>query len=163
MHKVQPVHGPLAYSANLDQLRPDRDSDNISSQTTFRPYFTMPEPTTNIPGLPTTTMMPRRLITKERAPSFFAGLKTRDYREPRHASTAIRAIAWNNIGNRIACALQDRVVRVWNPDKPETRHSTELKGHTGVVEKVCWDPTHPDRLASGGHDGLVKFWDVRSE
>lgn len=70
---------------------------------------------------------------------------------------------WNNQGNRIACALTDKIVRVWNPEKPEIRYSTELRGHTAAVEKISWDPTHPDRLASAGGDGYIRFWDVRSE
>lgn len=31
-----------------------------------------------------------------------------------------------------------------------------------MVEKLSWDPTHHDRLASSGSDGFVRFWDVRS-
>ena len=37
----------------------------------------------------------------------------------------------------------------------------ELVGHTGGVNAVAWDPTHPFRLASGGEDGTVRLWDVR--
>ena len=52
---------------------------------------------------------------------------------------------------------------MWNPEKPEIRYSTELKGHTGTVERIQWDPTHSDRLASASTDGTVRFWDYRSE
>lgn len=106
---------------------------------------------------------PRKLITRDRAPAFFSGLKTRDYREHRNASQSIRSIAWNNHGNRIACGLTDRLVRVWNPEKAEIKYSTELRGHGGAVERVHWDPTHSDRLASASADGTVRFWDYRSE
>lgn len=106
---------------------------------------------------------PRKLIPRDRAPSFFASLKSREYREHRNAKDSIRSIAWNNHGNRIACGLIDRLVRVWNPEKPEIRYSTELKGHSGAVEKIQWDPTHSDRLASASTDGTVRFWDYRSE
>ena len=106
---------------------------------------------------------PRKLIPRDRAPSFFASLKSREYREHRNAKDSIRSIAWNNHGNRIACGLMDRLVRVWNPEKPEIRYSTELKGHSGAVEKIQWDPTHSDRLASASTDGTVRFWDYRSE
>lgn len=37
----------------------------------------------------------------------------------------------------------------------------ELAGHSGGVNAVAWDPTHPFRLASGGEDGTVRLWDVR--
>ncbi|RPB28440.1 WD40 repeat-like protein [Terfezia boudieri ATCC MYA-4762] len=105
---------------------------------------------------------PRKLVPKDRAPSYFASLKAREYREHRNASSTIRSIAWNNLGNRIGCGLTDRLVRVWNPEKPEIRYSTELKGHTGTVERIQWDPTHSDRLASASTDGTVRFWDYRS-
>lgn len=99
------------------------------------------------------------------APQFFAGLKTREYREHRssnHSHTSIRSIAWNILGNRIACGLTDKLVRVWNPEKPEIRNSTELKGHSLGVDRVAWDPTHADKLVSCGGDGIVRFWDYRS-
>lgn len=54
-------------------------------------------------------------------------------------------------------------MRVWNPDKPEVKNSTELKGHTMGVDRVAWDPVHPDRLASCSGDGTLRFWDHRSE
>lgn len=100
------------------------------------------------------------------APQFFAGLKTREYREHRssnHSHTSIRSIAWNILGNRIACGLTDKLVRVWNPEKPEIRNSTELKGHSMGVDRVAWDPTHADKLVSCGGDGIVRFWDYRSK
>ncbi|KAL7276357.1 hypothetical protein RUND412_000660 [Rhizina undulata] len=107
---------------------------------------------------PDRTNLPRCL-----ASWFFSNLKTRDYREHRPAAQAIRSIAWNMLGNRIACGMTDKLVRVWNPEKPEIKNSTELKGHSMAVEKVAWDPTHADRLASCGIDGNVKFWDYRSK
>lgn len=55
------------------------------------------------------------------------------------------------------------MVRVWNPEKPEIRNSTELKGHTMGVDRVAWDPTHADKLVSCGGDGMVRFWDYRSK
>jgi len=38
----------------------------------------------------------------------------------------------------------------------------ELKGHTDAVDQVCWNPTHPDQLATACGDKTVKLWDVRS-
>ena len=102
----------------------------------------------------------RRFVARDRAPAFFSSLKTREYRE--HRPQPIRSIAWNNVGNRIACT-SDRIVRIWNPEKAEIRYSTELKGHTGAIEKIQWDPTRADRVASASLDGTVRFWDYRSE
>ncbi|KAF8252285.1 WD40 repeat-like protein [Wilcoxina mikolae CBS 423.85] len=104
----------------------------------------------------------RRIQPKERAPYYFSGLKARTYHDTtRNASVSIRDLNWNPPGNRIACALSDKIVRVWNPDKPEIRMSTELKGHTAPVSAVAWDPTHSDILASCSIDMSVRFWDYR--
>ncbi|KAI5800083.1 WD domain-containing protein [Geopyxis carbonaria] len=98
------------------------------------------------------------------APYLFATLKARTYNDhSRNAAFSIRDLAWNAPGNRIACALSDKLVRVWNPDKPDLRNSTELKGHTAPVAAVVWDPTHSDRLASCSADHTVRFWDYRSK
>jgi len=94
---------------------------------------------------------------------YFSTLKTKDYREHRNGQVNIRDLAWSASGNRIACALSDKLVRVWNPEKPELRHSTELKGHLQSVGAVAWDPTYADRLASGSNDGFVRLWDYRSK
>lgn len=93
---------------------------------------------------------------------FFATFKPRSYHDhTRNSSLAIRDLSWSPPGNRIACALSDKLVRVWNPEKPEIRMSTELKGHTAAVVALAWDPTHSDRLASCSPDGTVRFWDYR--
>lgn len=38
----------------------------------------------------------------------------------------------------------------------------ELRGHTGSVHQLCWDPTHPEHLATASADKTVKIWDARS-
>jgi THO complex subunit 3 len=52
---------------------------------------------------------------------------------------------------------------VWNPDRPNVRYSTELKGHESGIEKVAFNPVKDMELCSVGLDGTVKFWDVRSK
>ncbi|KAL7448447.1 hypothetical protein ACHAWC_000631, partial [Mediolabrus comicus] len=37
----------------------------------------------------------------------------------------------------------------------------ELVGHSGGVNGLMWDPTHPFRLASAGEDCTVRLWDIR--
>lgn len=50
-----------------------------------------------------------------------------------------------------------------NPEKPALKNSTELRGHTGIVEHVAFNPRSETELASCGADGVLRFWDVRSK
>lgn len=43
------------------------------------------------------------------------------------------------------------------------KNSTELRGHTGGLERVAWNPTKEAELASVSSDGTCRFWDVRSK
>lgn len=43
------------------------------------------------------------------------------------------------------------------------KNSTELRGHTGAIERVAWNPTAEAELASCSADGTVRLWDVRSK
>lgn len=36
-----------------------------------------------------------------------------------------------------------------------------MKGHSSRINQLRWDPTHPERLASAGEDGTLRFWDIR--
>jgi WD40 repeat protein len=99
-------------------------------------------------------------LTPASAGYYFSNLKPRTIHEAGRNIT-IKDMNWSPPGTRIACALSDKVVRVWNPDKPEVRNSTELKGHTMPPCAVVWNPTHSDLLASCSPDGTVKFWDYR--
>ena len=38
----------------------------------------------------------------------------------------------------------------------------ELRGHTDAVLALCWLPGHEHLLASGGADGQLRLWDVRT-
>ena len=77
--------------------------------------------------------------------------------------SSIRTISWNPTGHLIATGSQDKTLRIWNPEKPQVKNSTELGGHTGAIERVLWNPVKESELASVSADGTAKFWDVRSK
>jgi THO complex subunit 3 len=54
-------------------------------------------------------------------------------------------------------------LRIWNPERPNARYSTELRGHSAAIEKVLFNPVRDAELASCSTDGTVRFWDVRSK
>jgi THO complex subunit 3 len=51
----------------------------------------------------------------------------------------------------------------WTPEKQNSKHSTELRGHAALIEKVAFNPTRDGELCSVSSDGVVKFWDVRTK
>lgn len=51
----------------------------------------------------------------------------------------------------------------WNPERPNVKYSTELKGHSASIEKVAFNPVKEGELCSVSSDGVVKFWDVRTK
>lgn len=91
------------------------------------------------------------------------------------SAAGVRSLAWSPTGSLLAVA-DARALRVWNPDKPQLRFSTELKPaaaapsrpqpptpqHLLGTERVAWNPAREAELASVGADGVVRFWDVRS-
>ncbi|KAF3939500.1 hypothetical protein ABW19_dt0207259 [Dactylella cylindrospora] len=118
------------------------------------------------------SQQPTRYLSRSGATKYFADVQIRAFHDPNarhhpgtHSGTILRTVAWNNIGSRIATGGAGGNVKIWNPEKADVRSSTDLKG-TGlqVTEKVQWDPTHAERLAScgAGDSGVVKFWDYRS-
>ena len=76
---------------------------------------------------------------------------------------SIRTLAWNPSGQLIATGSADRMLRIWNPERPAVRNSTELRGHSAGIEKVLFNPVRDAELASCSTDGTVRFWDVRSK
>ncbi|KAJ6017636.1 hypothetical protein N7451_001015 [Penicillium sp. IBT 35674x] len=108
----------------------------------------------------------RDLLTKEHFAFVFGGVKTQSYHDPvakGPGSHTIRTLAWNPAGQLIATGSANKTLRIWNPERPNVRYSTELRGHTSVVEKVLFNPVRDAELASCSADGTVRFWDVRSK
>ncbi|KAK8156848.1 WD40-repeat-containing domain protein [Phyllosticta citribraziliensis] len=106
-----------------------------------------------------------RTLNKATFPSVFSKLKTQTYSDVSRgtATRNIRTIDWNPLGTLIATGASDRTLRVWNPEKPQAKNSTELRGHTNSIERVAWNPTKESELASCSADGTVRFWDVRTK
>ncbi|KAL8740422.1 MAG: hypothetical protein Q9190_006879, partial [Brigantiaea leucoxantha] len=108
----------------------------------------------------------RKPVAKDRFSALFSALKTQTYHDPSTrgpGSHTIRTIAWNPTGYLIATGSADRTLRIWNPEKPQVKNSTELRGHTGAIERVAWNPVKEAELASVSSDGTCKLWDVRSK
>ncbi|KAK4106006.1 WD40 repeat-like protein [Parathielavia hyrcaniae] len=107
-------------------------------------------------------------IPKERFPLVFGSLKSQPYNESTSgrgllSHPSLRSIAWNPLGTLIATGSSDKTLRVWNPEKPNVRFSTELKGHVAGIEKIAFNPVKDGELCSVSNDGVVKFWDVRTK
>ncbi|KAK2591399.1 hypothetical protein QQS21_010905 [Conoideocrella luteorostrata] len=108
----------------------------------------------------------RQSLPKDRFSSWFGNMRSQPYNDPnsiRGGSHSLRAIAWNPLGTLVATGSSDKTLRVWNPEKPHVKFSTELKGHAASVEKVAFNPTKDAELCSVSADGVVKFWDVRTK
>ncbi|KAH8905533.1 WD domain-containing protein [Coniochaeta sp. PMI_546] len=113
-------------------------------------------------------LRPRASLQKDKFAAYFAPLKSQFYSDPASSgrgssSSVIRSIAWNPLGNLVATGSSDKTLRVWNPEKPTVRFSTELKGHAAAIQKVAFNPVKDAELASVSDDGVVKFWDVRTK
>ena len=72
---------------------------------------------------------------------------------------AVRSLAWNRSGTRLASGGADGSVKVWDP-----ANGTELlslEGHGYYVMGLAWSPDG-NQIASGGGDMLVKVWDAQT-
>lgn len=118
-------------------------------------------------SLPTMAPMPVRTtsLSSTQFPAYMLRLKISTYADtPRPATLHnVRTLSWNETGSLIATGAADRTLRVWNPERPKAAHSTELRGHTGAIERVAFNPSTEHELASCGADGTVRFWDVRTK
>ncbi|KAK3941864.1 THO complex subunit 3 [Diplogelasinospora grovesii] len=111
----------------------------------------------------------RSLLPKDKFSPYFTPLKSQPYHDPGSGSRgggshhSLRSIAWNPLGSLVATGAADKTIRVWNPEKPNVRFSTELKGHSAPIEKIAFNPVKDAELCSLSNDGTVKIWDVRTK
>jgi THO complex subunit 3 len=116
--------------------------------------------------------MRARPLRKDLLPTAFKNSKTQIFSEtPGGRATTtlapnIRSISWSPTGALLAHSTSVNI-RVWNPERPEVRASTELRdsakggAHGKLVERIEFNPCVEGLLASTGVDGMVKIWDVR--
>ncbi|KAG0239968.1 hypothetical protein BGW41_007363 [Actinomortierella wolfii] len=92
----------------------------------------------------------------------FSTLKGREYRG--HKSS-VHTVGWSCDGRKLASGSVDKTARIWAPERlydSRSSNSFELRGHSESVDQLCWDPTHPDHLATASGDKTVRIWDARS-
>ncbi len=76
--------------------------------------------------------------------------------------SGVRAIVWTRDGKSVACAGEDKIVRVWSlplSEDGELADAKELKGAAGAV-RVLEAGTGPDNLLSAGEDNTVRLWSI---
>ncbi|CAI5946753.1 unnamed protein product [Closterium sp. NIES-65] len=79
----------------------------------------------------------------------------------------VHSVVWNCLGEKLGSGSVDQTIRVWQVDPSGQSNSSkhrevELRGHSESVDNLCWDPLHPDLLASASQDKSVRIWDTRS-
>ncbi|KAG5365591.1 THO complex subunit 3 [Yarrowia sp. C11] len=83
------------------------------------------------------------------------------------SQSAIKNIAWNSTGTRIAVAYSDARIRVWIAGKTEVNTSTEIPYSSSKAQKqvtgLAWSPVSPDQLTSCSSDGSLKVWDTKTK
>lgn len=72
-----------------------------------------------------------------------------------------RSIDISPCGNKLAATSYDKIVRVWDLDKPEAP-PTELTGHQAVLYALAFSPKG-DLLVSADSNGVLGVWDVEDD
>ncbi|KAG9392256.1 WD repeat-containing protein [Carpediemonas membranifera] len=81
----------------------------------------------------------------------------------------IYAVEYNPEGSKFATAGKDQTVRIYD-EATKTRiqelsdgYANVTSGHFNRVFSLCYHPTDPNLLISGGWDNTVQVWDLRAD
>lgn len=72
----------------------------------------------------------------------------------------VKSARFSKDNRKIVSAGQDKIIRVFDLSKPEAEPS-KFEGHTDTVRVAVW-ADNDNFILSGGGDGGVRIWDVRS-
>ncbi|KZP12082.1 WD40 repeat-like protein [Athelia psychrophila] len=70
-------------------------------------------------------------------------------------------IKWNHNDTLLASVSGDLTTQISCVESQRSLYA--LNGHTSTVKCVVWDPEHRELLSTGGRDGVIHVWDLRTE
>ena len=73
----------------------------------------------------------------------------------------IRSIDLSPCGNKLAATSYDKIVRIWNLEKPDASPA-ELIGHQTYLYALAFSPKG-DLLVSADSNGVLGVWDVQDD
>ena len=69
-------------------------------------------------------------------------------------------LQWSADDTSLATCSGDHTTQITDVATGKTLHI--LRGHTSTVKTVVWDPQHDSLLSTGGRDGGIRVWDLRT-
>jgi ribosome biogenesis protein YTM1 len=93
-------------------------------------------------------------------------VETRTNTDTYNGSKAVYAVAAPADGSSSVVAFggSDRVLRVWDTRgvAGEGLAVKAYTAHEGWISSIAWRPGSSYHMVTGGHDGAVKLWDIRT-
>lgn len=73
----------------------------------------------------------------------------------------IHAVGWSCDGRKLSAGCTDGSCHVWSAQKE--RQPFVLRGHKQSIDRLVWDPSNADVLATGSIDKTIRIWDIRQK